>query len=100
MLTLTNEKALPNAILCLEKKYGEPWKKFWSYFNRVWMTKYSPRLWCVPTIIEKVNLIGGGAIVRTNCALERFNRRLNDNLRTHPKLKVTSLVLFLCSWYS
>ncbi|EGZ24005.1 hypothetical protein PHYSODRAFT_480393 [Phytophthora sojae] len=47
-----------------------------------WMRTYGPSTWNVNTIAEAVDIVN-----RTNNALERFNRTLNESFTTsHPSL--------------
>jgi hypothetical protein len=88
MLVLTPPDELEKTITCLETKYDNDFKKFWTYFRRVWLNKFPMTYWNIPVILSKLQAKGGGTIIRTNCALERYNRKLNDVLGTHPDLKV------------
>ncbi|KAF0990418.1 hypothetical protein HZS_7382 [Henneguya salminicola] len=54
---------------------------FWTYFQNAWIKKYNPTLWTLCNI-EDMEIFG-----RTNNALERYNRRLNDFfVNSHPNL--------------
>ena len=52
---------------------GEQYKDFWKYFDKTWMNQFPPVLWAHGTD-------SGENIVRTNNALERYNRRLSERM--------------------
>lgn len=61
---------------------------FWTYFERVWMKRYDPKIWNINS--SKVSDFAG----RTNNCLERYNRRLGDFFNNaHPNLASFALVL-------
>jgi hypothetical protein len=56
------------------------WSEFWKYFSKTWLNKYDPHTW---------NIFGldNDFINRTNNPLERYNRRLNEEMGVvHPGL--------------
>lgn len=59
-----------------ESGHRGKWDTFWRYFKRTWMHTYDPELWNVNAIVETTDIVN-----RTNNALERFNRDLNESLR-------------------
>ncbi|KAG3077887.1 hypothetical protein PI125_g21134 [Phytophthora idaei] len=53
---------------------------FWRYFKRTWMRNYDPALWNIHAIAESTDIVN-----RTNNALERFKRDLNESFTmAHP----------------
>ncbi|KII69963.1 hypothetical protein RF11_07748 [Thelohanellus kitauei] len=59
------------------------WESFLAYFNDVWMKKYPIEIW------NNFNLFNNESnnMFRTNNALERFNRELNERFTNpHPNL--------------
>jgi len=57
----------------------DKWNEFWKYFRGTWLTRYDIGDWNVHDVINAQN--------RTNNALERFNRTLNDLFSSaHPNL--------------
>lgn len=55
--------------------------KFWNYFETTWLKRFDPSKWNVHSIEDK------DLANRTNNALERYNRRLNDNFPSpHPTI--------------
>jgi hypothetical protein len=56
---------------------------FWKYFEKTWCNEYDPNLWNYSGIENPEDTL----INKTNNALERFNRRLNDAFPTaHPSM--------------
>lgn len=54
---------------------------FWTYFENTWMRIFNPSLWSLCNV-EDWEIAG-----RTNNALERYNRRINDFFaNSHPNL--------------
>ncbi|EGZ24028.1 hypothetical protein PHYSODRAFT_325182 [Phytophthora sojae] len=65
-----------------ESGHRVKWSTFWRYFAKTWMRTYGPSTWNVNTIAEAVDIVN-----RTNNALERFNRTLNESFTTsYPSL--------------
>jgi len=55
------------------------WDKFWKYFRNTWLKRYKYEDWNIYGLEDVQN--------RTNNALERFNRTLNDQFpNAHPNL--------------
>lgn len=83
LLTLIPVSQIPAAIQFIKQKTESEDKldKFWIYFEKTWLKRFDPTMW------NSSNLGDGDMINRTNNALERYNRRLNDNfLNAHPRL--------------
>jgi hypothetical protein len=86
------EDIVPKAIPYIRTKVQETGHKaaldsFWRYFVSTWMKKYSPLTW-------NINHIPQGReedimINRTNCALERYNKTLQNAFPSpHPNIQV------------
>jgi hypothetical protein len=57
---------------------AKPWRAFWVYFHKTWITLLPPTVWNVHGINRSI-------VARTNNPLERFNRELNAAFGTpHP----------------
>ncbi|EJK54426.1 hypothetical protein THAOC_25947, partial [Thalassiosira oceanica] len=67
------------------------WLVFWEYFERVWCRDDFLAVWSLDGLDEeKVELQN-----KTNCILERYNRRLNEKFpRRHPNLLAFAKSLF------
>jgi hypothetical protein len=58
---------------------SDEWNYFWRYFNRTWLTQYKISDWNINGVMSLNN--------RTNNALERYNRTLNNEFpNAHPSL--------------
>lgn len=84
LLTLIDPIELETGISFIRSTaslYGAKWDRFWLYFRKTWIGKLGPDLWNMHAVVDYQ--IPG----RTNNALERYNRRLNDQFACpHPKL--------------
>jgi hypothetical protein len=82
-LTVIPKEEIEIAISFLELLLPDSsyWKMFWKYFRNTWMVRFSPTLWKSSEVgIEEMER-------RTNNALERYNRRLNERFSTaHPNI--------------
>jgi hypothetical protein len=57
------------------------WVEFIEYFKKTWIERFDSSLWNVSECFQ-LNLVG-----RTNNALERYNRRLNEQFsNAHPSI--------------
>ncbi|KUF91609.1 Hematopoietic prostaglandin D synthase [Phytophthora nicotianae] len=77
------EKGIPSVRSRVDESgHRVKWDTFWRYFKRTWMRTYDPALWNVNAISETMDIVN-----RTNNALERFNRDLNESFSSaHPNL--------------
>jgi hypothetical protein len=67
-----------------EHPFEESFDKFWKYFTKTWITFFRPELWNVNAHINNDMKTMNN---RTNNALERFNRKLNEQFScAHPCL--------------
>lgn len=58
------------------------WARFWRYFRRTWLHRYTPVVWNVHGLSNQL-------VARTNNPLERFNRELNNAFPVpHPSIPV------------
>jgi hypothetical protein len=70
-----------------EGDHTENIQLFWNYFTNTWLKKYNPEMW-------NINHVPHGAeddiiMNRTNCALERYNRTLQNCFPSpHPNMQV------------
>jgi len=63
----------------IPKTNNKKWEQFWKYFKSTWLTRYNKEDWNINGVKNAQN--------RTNNALERFNRTLNNSFSTaHPNL--------------
>lgn len=65
----------------------EAWNAYWAYFTRTWLHLYHPKTWNIHHILNnptaKEELLN-----RTNNPLERYNRKLNEDLQPHSPMLV------------
>ncbi|KAG3136198.1 hypothetical protein PC128_g25941 [Phytophthora cactorum] len=70
---------------CEEEKIAyviTKWMRFWTYFAKVWITKYGSEVW-------NVHGLDRGLVNCTNHPLERFNREMNEAFSApHPTAPV------------
>ena len=68
-----------------ESHHKAQYNKFWSYFSRIWLDLYDPKIWNIHGLLTEnpdITLVN-----RTNNPLERFNRRLNNSFPSpHPSM--------------
>lgn len=83
-LTIINKSDINKAISYLEFKYNNlkpEFKNFLIYFEKIWIKKFPPTLWNINE--KKRNKLIG----ITNNSLERYNRRLNEQiLNSNPNI--------------
>lgn len=60
------------------------WDSFWAYFKRVWMK--IDEIWNINDYISKGNVDVYELLNRTNNALERYNKKLKNEIGTSPSL--------------
>ncbi len=67
----------------LHQKKESKLDAFWKYFEKSWCNEYDPNLWNYSGIENPEETVKN----KTNNALERFKRRLNDAFPTsHPSM--------------
>lgn len=92
VLTVLEHERIPQGIKWVKKKIRDrceeeghaysrvKWNSFWRYFQRTWIDMFPPKFWNIHDVLHS-------AVARTNNALERCNRKLNDAFPTpHPSL--------------
>jgi len=99
-----------------EGPYMKSFDQFWSYFAKTWMKKslhYSDNSgrflftsWNISHLIDAKGRLaenenGHDVMVnRTNNPLERFNRKLNERIPTHPTVQVfVEIIKNICNEY-
>ena len=108
-LCILSYDLIPKGIQYVRRKMDEGYLKskfdeFWVYFNKNWMRKtrhfqdktglYLFTSWNISHLIDsKGKLVKDEegmniAVNRTNNPLERFNRRMNDDIPIHPSMSV------------
>jgi hypothetical protein len=82
--TIINPKYINLVMKFIKEKIpagNVQWDDFMKYFETTWLKKYGIELWNIYWQNDE------GSILRTNNALERYNRRLNELFSTpHPGL--------------
>ena len=64
-------------------------KKFWGYFERIWGKSFPSQLWNVHSIDSLQLGFGFLPVVnRTNNPVERYNKKLNCSMPSHPSIVV------------
>ncbi|KAJ5066520.1 drab5 [Anaeramoeba ignava] len=77
-LCLVPHDQIPTKIAELQQEFPN-YEDFFDYFERTWIKLFPPFLWS--------NFDDPEFVKRTNCSLERYNRRLNDECHhTKPDL--------------
>jgi len=71
-----------NAMTVEDKK---KWASFWLYFINTWTKIYSPELWNWGHYFSQEDA-DATYINRTNNPLERYNRKLHEDLGDHPSM--------------
>jgi len=82
-LCIENPISLEESIASLEEAAGSEWINFFLYFKSTWCKRFGPELWNVEHIKKCLN---ENLVCRTNNALERYNRKLNENLQPHANI--------------
>jgi len=82
-LALEPIEFIENILEKLEVSFGDNWVKFFAYFKNTWLKVYTPKLWNINYLSNHMN---NEFITRTNNYLERYNRKLNENLATHGNI--------------
>jgi hypothetical protein len=59
-----------------EVDYKDKFDLFWRYFVSTWLQRYDPQTWNIHHILGRERPIS--IVNRTNNALERYNRELNE----------------------
>jgi len=90
-LTFEHPNNLLNSISQMKNSFGDEWNSFFTYFENTWIKSYPPDLWNVQMLKNSLN--ESHLICRTNNALERYNRKLNENLVSHGN--IVTLIEFL-----
>jgi len=91
-LTFEPYLQIENRIQQIKQTFSPNWSKFFAYFVNTWTKRFPPELWNVEFLEKTTN---ESIICRTNNILERYNRKLNENLSAHGN--IISLVEFLKS---
>jgi len=72
------EKELEVGLAYLKSIYDADYlKPLWSYFEKQWLKKVSPKIWQITPAKEVL-------VTRTNNPLERYHQELQKHLKDHP----------------
>jgi len=77
-------------VNALESTFSPEWCPFFKYIKNTWMNRFPPSLWNLDFIVKAMD---EPIICRTNNYLERYNRKMNENLKPHGN--IVSLVDFI-----
>ena len=85
--------AIPYIRRKFEEKgeHVEKWDKFWKYFVKNWMQRYSPKLWNVSEY-KKMELHEDILINRPNNPSEAFNSKLKARFNNRGRPSMTQFI--------
>jgi len=83
---------LPESLSRIQSCLGPEWIPFFNYFHNTWTKLYPATLWNINYLKSSLDQ---SFICRTNNRLERYNRKLNENLSSHGN--IVALLDFLKS---
>lgn len=80
-LTLTPLEQFDDVLETIQQSFTN-FSNFFTYFKRTWLKRFPPQVWnCSALRLEEEDII-----IRTNCALESYNKRLNERIKPHPHI--------------